>query len=82
MTRLRFTRPWSTYRAGDTMETGSPVTVERLVRMHGVCVVESAVTLSSPLADGVKALDASPADKMIRAAGKAKMRRIAPAEPK
>jgi hypothetical protein len=90
MTRLRFIRPWSTYRVGDTMDTESWTTVCRLVTTHGVAQIEpvgatlfgssaiaSQVTLDSPLVPDVKAIDEAPADKMVRAAGKAKMRRSA-----
>jgi hypothetical protein len=79
MTRLRFIKPWSTYRPGDTMDTESQFTVERMVRTHGVCVVDRSVTLDSPIADEpvvaesqIRAIEAAPRDKMVRAAGKMK----------
>ena len=91
MTRLRFVKPWSTYRPGDTMDTASPWTVECMVRTHKVCVVDNAVTLESPIVEEpviveseIRAVDAPPRDKMVRAAGRAKTRkgpRIAPTEP-
>ena len=77
MTRLRFVKPWSTYRVGDTIDTESPWTVERMVRTHRVCVVDRSVTLDSPIADEpvvaaseIRAVDAPPADKMMRRARK------------
>ncbi len=92
MTRLRFIKPWSTYRVGDTMDTESWTTVCRLVTTHGVAEIEpvnatlfgtsaiaARVTLDSPLAPDAKAIDEAPADKMVRVAGKAKMRRSASA---
>ena len=62
------------------METESPWTVERMVRTHGVCVVDRSVTLGSPIVDEpvvaaseIRAVDAPPADKMMRR-GRAKGR--------
>jgi hypothetical protein len=86
--KLRFLKPWSTYMPGQIMLTDSPVTVYRLVSVHQVAEIVPAfetqvvrvestmaktVTLDSPIKD----IGAPPKDKMVRAAGKAKMRRRA-----
>ena len=78
MTRLRFVKPWSTYRPGDTMDTESPFTVERMVRTYGICEVidaSGAAVPLPPIEPEDKAIEEPLKDKMVHAAGKAKMRR-------
>lgn len=83
MTRLRFIKPWSTYRPGDTMETNSPHTVDRLVRTYGLAEVVSdkgAVVESAQVVE-TRAFTEPAENKMIAEPKKTKTRKRGHFEP-